>query len=88
MVLTHCMAPVYWKCARQALIAMSTAESELQMLCEGSLATRNVGMLIKEMTKPMKEVLETEETIHELNEREEFALDDEQMVEAGDEDLL
>ena len=66
IVLTHCMAPVYWKCARQALIAMSTAESELQMLCEGSLATRNVGILIKETMKPMKESSETEETIKEL----------------------
>ena len=88
MVLTHCMVPVYWKCARQALIAMSTAESELQMLREGSLATRSVGMLIKEIIKPMKEVLEAEETIQELNEREEFALDDEQEAEVGDEDLL
>jgi hypothetical protein len=60
------MAPVYWKCARQALIAMSTAESELQMLCEGSLATRNVGTLIKEIMKPMKEVPEPKETIKEI----------------------
>jgi hypothetical protein len=49
---------------------MSTAESELQMLCEGSLATRNVGTLIKEMMKPMKESSESEETIKELEERE------------------
>ena len=82
------MAPVYWKCARQALIAMSTAESELQMLCEGSLATRNVGMLIKEMMKPMKEIPETKETIKELDEREEFALDEEQKIDQGEEDLL
>ena len=88
MVLTHCMAPVYWKCARQALIAMSTAESELQMLCEGSLATRKVGMLIKEMMKPMKDKLEEEETIKELDEREEFALDEEQKIGSGQEDLL
>lgn len=88
VVLTHCMAPVYWKCARQALVAMSTAESELQMLCEGSLATRNVGMLVKETMKPMKEVIKAQETIQELNEREEFALDDEQQVEVGEEDLL
>ena len=89
MVLTHCVAPVYWKCARQALTPMSTAESELQMLREGSLATSDVGMLIKEMTKPMKEVLEEEEeTLQELNEREEFALDDGQKVDEGNEDLL
>jgi hypothetical protein len=63
------MAPVYWKCASQTLIGMSTAESEVQTLCEGSLATRNVGTLIKEMTKPMKEVIEVEETAKELDER-------------------
>ena len=80
MVLTHCMAPVYRKCARQALIAMSTAESELQMLRKGSLATRNVGMLIKEMMKPMKEVTEPEETIQELDERKVFALENEQKI--------
>ena len=40
------------------------------------------------MTKPMKEVVEAIETIQELNEREEFALDDEQQVEVGEEDLL
>ena len=88
MVLTHCMAPFYWKCARQALIAMSTAESELQILCGGSLATRNVGMLINEMMKPMKESPEQEETITELDEREKLALNDEQKVDAGEEDLL
>ena len=58
------------------------------MLCEGSLATRNVGMLIKETMKPRKESPESEETIKELDEREESALDDEQKVEVGDEDLL
>ena len=47
---------MFWKCARQALTALSTAEAELQMLCEGSLATRNVGMLMKEMMKPRTEV--------------------------------
>ena len=50
LVLTHCMALVFWKCARQGLVSLSTAEAELQMLCEGSLATKNVGMLVKEMT--------------------------------------
>ena len=53
-MLTQCMAPVFWKCAKQGLVSMSTAEAELQMLCEGSLATKNVGMLVKEMTKPRK----------------------------------
>jgi hypothetical protein len=39
------------------------------MLFEGSLATRNVGMRIKEMMKPMKENPEKEETIKEFEER-------------------
>jgi hypothetical protein len=45
-------------------------------------------MLIKEMMKPMTESLEAEETIKELEDREEFALNDEQKVEVGEEDLL
>ena len=73
LVLTQCLAPIYWKCARQALIALSTAEAELQMMCEGSLAVRNVGMLMKETVKPYKEKLEKIETLKELEEREEFA---------------
>jgi hypothetical protein len=44
-------------------------------------------MLIKGMMKPMKEIPETEETIQELDEREEFALDEEQKIDAGEEDL-
>ena len=47
LVLTQCLAPIYWKCAKQALVAQSAAESELQMLCEGSFATENVGMLMR-----------------------------------------
>ena len=45
-------------------------------------------MLIKEMMKPMKEIPETKETIKELDEREEFALNDEQKVDVVKEDLL
>ncbi len=45
LVVTQAGSPVFWKCGRQALIAMSTAESELQMLIEGSLAAQNIGML-------------------------------------------
>ena len=63
LVLTQCMAPVFWKCARQGLVSLSTAEAELQMLCEGSFATKNVGTLVKEMTKPMKDFQERKETI-------------------------
>ena len=40
------------------------------------------------MMKPMKESLEAEETIKELEEREEFALNIEQKIEVGEEDLL
>ena len=71
-------APVFWKCARQGLVSLSTAEAELQMLCEGSLATKNVGMLVKEMTKPMKDFQERKETIQELNDKEEFQADEDE----------
>ena len=33
LALTHCLAPVFWKCARQGLVSLSTVEAELQMLC-------------------------------------------------------
>ena len=39
-------------------VSLSTAEAELQMLCEGSLATKNVGMLVKEMTRPLMDFQE------------------------------
>ena len=29
LVLTQCMAPVFWKCAKQGLVSLSTAEAEL-----------------------------------------------------------
>ena len=88
LVLTQCLAPVYWKCAKQALIALSAAEAELQMLCEGSLAVRNVGMLMKEMMKPYKERLEKIETLKELEEREEFAEDEyEETIVEGQENI-
>ena len=48
-VVTLALAPVFWKCGKQALIAQSTAESELQMLTEGSLAAKNIGKLLKEI---------------------------------------
>jgi hypothetical protein len=38
-------------------VSLPTAEAELQMLCEGSLATEHVGMLLKETTKPPNEIL-------------------------------
>jgi hypothetical protein len=87
LVLTQCMSPVFWKCAKQGLVSMSTAEAELQMLCEGSLATKNVGMLMKEMTKPMKEFVERKETLQELLDKEEFQADEEEPPE-GEEDIL
>ena len=68
------MAPVFWKCPKQGLVSMSTAEAELQILCAGSLATKNVGMLMKEMTKPMKEFVERRETIQELLDKKNFKL--------------
>ena len=57
LILTQCLAPVYWKCAKQASTAMSTAETELQMLCEGSLAMKNVGMIMKKMIKPFQKTI-------------------------------
>ena len=72
-MLTHCMAPVFWKRAKKGLVSMSTAEAELQMLCEGSLATKNVGMLVKEMTKPRKDFQERKESIQELHNKEELS---------------
>ena len=74
LVVTQAGSPVFWKCGRQALIAMSTAESELQMLIEGSLAAQNIGMMVKEMRRPrFKKEKKGIETIQELQEREEFA---------------
>jgi hypothetical protein len=58
------------------------------MLCEGSLATRNVGMLMREMMKPIKEVRERVETSKELIKREEFALEDDDEIVEGEEDIL
>ena len=87
LVLTQCMAPVFWKCARQGLVSLSTTEAELQMLCEGSLATKNVGMLVKETTKPMKDFQERKKTIQELNDKEEFQADEDEPIE-GEEDVL
>ena len=86
-MLTHCVAPVFWKCAKQGLVSLSTAEAELQMLCEGSLATTNVGMLVKEMTKPRKDFEERKESIQELHNKEEFQADEEEPIE-GEEDVL
>ena len=40
LVVTQSPSPIFWKCGSQGLIALSTAESELQMLCEGSLAAQ------------------------------------------------
>jgi len=57
------------------------------MLCEGSLATKNVRMLIKEMTKPIKDFKERSVTIQELNDKEEFQTDEEEPIE-GEEDVL
>jgi hypothetical protein len=48
---------------QKGLVSLSTAEAEPQMLCEGSLATKNVGTLLKEMAKPQKEFKERNETI-------------------------
>ena len=75
LVVTQVGSPIFWKCGVQALIATSTAESELQMLVEGSLAAQNVGMMVKEMLKPIKKKEQRLETIKELEEREEFAED-------------
>ena len=56
---------------------MSTAESELQMLVEGSLAAQNIGMLVKEMRKPMlKKKQKRIESLKALQEREEFATEE------------
>ena len=51
------------------------------MLCEGSLATKNVGMLIKETARPIKDFEERRETIQELHDKEEFQVDEDEPVE-------
>jgi len=85
LVVTQQLAPVFWKCGTQSLISLSTAEAELQMLTEGSLAAQNIGLLIKEVTKLPKRICERQETIKELEEREEF--NDEEEILFADEDL-
>ena len=50
LVVTQSLAPIFWKCGCQSLVSQSTAESELQMLVEGSLAAQNIGSLVKEVT--------------------------------------
>ena len=55
------------------------------MLCEGSLATKNVGMLVKEVTKPMKDFQERKETMQELHDKKEFQADEDEPIE-GEED--
>ena len=57
------------------------------MLCEGSLTTKNVGMLMKEMTRPMKDFKERRETIQQLRDKEDFQADEDEPVE-GEEDVL
>ena len=73
LVVTRSGNPVFWKCGTQALIATSTAESELQMLVEGCLAAQNIGMLVKEVLKPRRVKEEKLESIKEFQERAEFA---------------
>ena len=58
------------------------------MLREGSLATKNVGTLMRELMKPIKEVEEKFETSKELREREEFAIDDEEELPEDERDIL
>ena len=57
------------------------------MLCEGSLATKNVGTFMEEMIKPMKDFEERKETIQELLDKEEFQADEDFLIE-GEEDVL
>jgi hypothetical protein len=76
LVVTHTGSPVFWKCGTQALIATSTAESELQMMVEGGLAAQNIGMLIKEVLKPNKIKEVQKESIEEFQKREEFAIEE------------
>ena len=79
---------MFWKCARQALTALSKAEAKLQMLCEGSLATKNVGMSLKESMKPQRKIIERWETIKDLYKRVEFASEDDKEMIEGEEDIL
>lgn len=57
LVVTQSLAPIFWKCGCQNLVAQSTAESELQMLVEGSLAAQNIASLVKEVTRTPKQKL-------------------------------
>ena len=88
LVVTQSMSPVFWKCGSQNLIALSTAESELQMLVEGSLAAQNIGLLMKEVMKIPSTHEERKETIKELEEREEFNDEEKEIDEDDLEDLL
>ena len=88
LVVTQIGSPIFWKCGVQALIATSTAESELQMLVKGSLAAQNVGMMVKEMLKPIKKKERRLETIKELEEREEFAEDTRDEDQSEEPDVL
>ena len=64
-MVTSALAPVFWKRGAQALIATSTAESELQTLTERSLAAKNIRKLLKEIEGLPKEIKEKDLTIKE-----------------------
>ena len=68
-------------------VSVLEAREARRMLCEGSLATKKVGMLLKEMVKPQKDFKARTETIKELQDKEEPRTDEEATI-GGEEDIL